>query len=595
MKKIQQLLTGLFAVPVIYLFLLSIFGSCVMSYTDEHTFYIGDPALLLCAGLLLLILIPAFILAAHRRRSGADGTGAADATGSVQKLTAQDSSAQTLSARRRKWLRAVPVVLTLLWAAGMLYWIRITLMDPVNDQIVVFNGAKDLLAGQYDAWKKGGYFYTLNNQNNTVLMFSLLMRIGLKSVRSFEILNLLCWFLTVVSLSLMTAELAGKKAGWLMYACGLCFLPMMGYVTFIYGTVPGICCIVWAVFLEQRFLQQNHIRDLVLCLLLAYLAVLWKQNNAIFLIAMLLILLLHGFAEKKRTVLLGSVLMLLVMLLSMKTGSFVLHEMTGEQTDGGTPASAYLEMGLQDSPLAPGWYNGYVVTEFEKLGYDQAATNQAAGEKISEYLSALTANPSYMVSFFARKTASMWNAPTFEAFTIMNRKNWNGSYSYRIKDILYNGGIANTALFLLMDVLQSVSWFGIILFLLLADRKQKEKTEIFLLAFLGGFVFHFFWEAKSQYALPYFIPLLPLAATGFLLAIRKTAAYFAAPKQRADSLLKKGSVRCSIVLAGVVLLIALTPDSLFASTVKLGKDTKDYIWFATHETEWKENTYTRQN
>ena len=34
------------------------------------------------------------------------------------------------------------------------------------------------------------------------------------------------------------------------------------------------------------------------------------------------------------------------------------------------------------------------------------------------------------------------------------------------------------------------------------------------LVILGGFAFHTFWEAKSQYIFPYFVILLPYGAAG---------------------------------------------------------------------------------
>ena len=46
---------------------------------------------------------------------------------------------------------------------------------------------------------------------------------------------------------------------------------------------------------------------------------------------------------------------------------------------------------------------------------------------------------------------------------------------------------------------------------------KDEKNEAYylpLLTFIGGFVFHFFWEAKCQYTLPYFVLLIPYSVLG---------------------------------------------------------------------------------
>lgn len=37
---------------------------------------------------------------------------------------------------------------------------------------------------------------------------------------------------------------------------------------------------------------------------------------------------------------------------------------------------------------------------------------------------------------------------------------------------------------------------------------------------IGGFIFHTFWEAKSQYILPYFVLMLPLFVAGSVELVR---------------------------------------------------------------------------
>ena len=55
------------------------------------------------------------------------------------------------------------------------------------------------------------------------------------------------------------------------------------------------------------------------------------------------------------------------------------------------------------------------------------------------------------------------------------------------------------------------------------DWNSGSMISIVLLAiiFLGGFLFHLFWEAKGQYALTYFLLLFPYAAAGWIGAAKK--------------------------------------------------------------------------
>ena len=48
---------------------------------------------------------------------------------------------------------------------------------------------------------------------------------------------------------------------------------------------------------------------------------------------------------------------------------------------------------------------------------------------------------------------------------------------------------------------------------LVQNRKNISLDIIFLiLIFIGGFLFHILWEAKSRYILPYIVILIPVAS-----------------------------------------------------------------------------------
>ena len=45
-------------------------------------------------------------------------------------------------------------------------------------------------------------------------------------------------------------------------------------------------------------------------------------------------------------------------------------------------------------------------------------------------------------------------------------------------------------------------------------------AQLLGIAFFGGFLFQLVWETKSRYCFPFFVFLLPLAAVGFIAALR---------------------------------------------------------------------------
>ncbi len=51
---------------------------------------------------------------------------------------------------------------------------------------------------------------------------------------------------------------------------------------------------------------------------------------------------------------------------------------------------------------------------------------------------------------------------------------------------------------------------------MVAGLEEISSGELFLpVIFIGGFLFHFFWEAKGQYTLPYCVALLPYGVCGY--------------------------------------------------------------------------------
>ena len=118
-------------------------------------------------------------------------------------------------------------------------------------------------------------------------------------------------------------------------------------------------------------------------------------------------------------------------------------------------------------------------------------------------------------SFLSKKVASQWNNPEFQCFWITNVRSSDIEKSPVISDILSLKGSSTFIAFL--NIMQSIILFGSMLY---AVNTLIEGTfagaAVLPLTFIGGFIFHLFWEGKCQYTLPYFMLLLPLSIIGFL-------------------------------------------------------------------------------
>ena len=64
-------------------------------------------------------------------------------------------------------------------------------------------------------------------------------------------------------------------------------------------------------------------------------------------------------------------------------------------------------------------------------------------------------------------------------------------------------------------------WLGIILFLIFDFRKLDAYKLIFVITFIGGFLFHLVWEAKGQYTIIYAYLMIPYMLRGYQLLLRR--------------------------------------------------------------------------
>ena len=97
--------------------------------------------------------------------------------------------------------------------------------------------------------------------------------------------------------------------------------------------------------------------------------------------------------------------------------------------------------------------------------------------------------------------------------------NHSGELSAPAKSMYH--GILNKIFLKIMDIFALLTWCGCTVFYYI-NRKNLSITQlIFGIIFLGGFLFHLFWEAKALYTMPYFIISLIPAVYGLDIILHK--------------------------------------------------------------------------
>lgn len=124
------------------------------------------------------------------------------------------------------------------------------------------------------------------------------------------------------------------------------------------------------------------------------------------------------------------------------------------------------------------------------------------------------------IPFFAKKNAFQWNDPTFIGMLLNDGRTSAITLADGVQSVI--NGEAGVRLSVLLNDVQTQILLGA-LWCLLLRFKSKNLYELFGgVMFLGGYLFHFFWESSASYTIPYFVIIIPYAVKGLADWIRCT-------------------------------------------------------------------------
>ncbi len=336
---------------------------------------------------------------------------------------------------------------------------------------------------------------------------------------------------TVFLLYKITWELFEDKA-----ICGIMALLSMGmlffynYSTFIYGDILSMGPQTAALYCIILFIKREKIKYAIISAPCIALSVLLKTNSEITLIAMVMMLIISSIKEKENengyfsyefphrliVRIIISIVIVLVVFGSKTAVDGYFCRLTGlREIPGGSPSASHIAMGLQESELEDGWYNGYNYRVFGENNFDTELTEKAAIQNIKERLDFFVNNPRYAIKFFIRKFLTQWADPvciSTHNLDLVSRHVENPTAMMYY--IVFGSG--SIILRWIMNVFMSVCYLCVIFYLTARIRsKRVSHSEMLLLILIfGGMLFHQFWEGSSRYAMRYYVYWLPYASYG---------------------------------------------------------------------------------
>lgn len=249
----------------------------------------------------------------------------------------------------------------------------------------------------------------------------------------------------------------------------------------------------------------------------------------------------------------------------------------GNTLSSGVTAMSYLAMGMQEASRGCGWYNGFNIDTYDTAGMDTALANEISRLAIDERLTYFREHPGYTADFYLHKHLSQWadgtyasrqaTLATYGGRSTFFKEVYEGSLSGEYiewcnawQNILYLGVLvfcigslkkrrkskvvghmadqtaghtAGCTADHMADQLDAdqlgadrhgadqlganrhgTDWHGTDR--LGADCHGTDRLYVYvgLIAVLGGFLFHTFWEANSRYIFSYSLLLMPYCGAG---------------------------------------------------------------------------------
>jgi len=352
------------------------------------------------------------------------------------------------------------------------------------------------------------YMVAYPQQISLAFVFSLFFRLIhfnsiIEFLRIFNIIGITLIVLVIYKINiLLSKKYKINKILSLLYIFTFSSLFML--VTYIYGDIPSLALSLLCVYFMMKYVENNKSKYFFYASFFMMFAYMFRMNSLIFIIATIIYLFLNVFTERKtnspKQNLIKIIMIIVFIVISIFPSSFIKNYYLNKyQLDKEDiyPVESYFLMAIEESSRANGWYNEDIAN---KALSNPNTVKEEYIEKIKNRLEYFVNNLDYTFKFYIMKLASMWTENTYSA--IQNNKIENNHY---IENFAKPLAFYQKILLILICLCSCI--------FLIQNRKNLTLEVIFLLTiFVGGFMFHILWEAKSRYIIPYIIVLMPIAS-----------------------------------------------------------------------------------
>ena len=407
-------------------------------------------------------------------------------------------------------------------------WINKIDAFPSYDQERVYDTAVLMYEHRMEEMIKSEYLEKYPQQITLATLYVGIFKIfNSTNILILQYINAIANAATILAILLIENELGKKyqtnKIRTVIISMAFVTLPILS--TFIYGDILSMPMCMFAIYFIMKYSESKKIRFAIISMILMSIAYIARMNNLIYIIALTIYLCLDISKSEQKNIqqilnkILIIILFIVISILPARAIKSYWQEKLQLEKGNKFPTMGFICMGMQEGERAKGWYNQEAALAFE----DNAIAEKTYKIKIRERINYFISHPMYFIEFYTKKTASMWAENTYASLWYNKGHNFGIAgmeETIEEKDLLaYQTRQTDEMVDSLMNPVQILQKAIVLIIfawtiLVLVKHRKNVSNEILLLVtvFIGGFLFHTIWEAKSRYIISYIVVLIPISA-----------------------------------------------------------------------------------
>ena len=393
-----------------------------------------------------------------------------------------------------------------------------------DDAKSVHDVAMQFSQGNYEQLRTGGYIFRKVHQLGLV-SFERIIGLFSFSEKFLFIINLGL----VNAINYLTYKLSdlkfshNKTINLFTIVLSYLFLPQFFFVLFAYGLVVGFFFLLLAIYHMEKYFMTNKKSHIVIVVFSITVAVLLKSNYLIGALALFGCFIMKLVTQKRWHYLALALAVVVLPVLSTHVLNIYYEIESGIEIQSEEPKIMYVAMGI--NPMnkwqrGPGWYDASNWVWYEQAGYDAELATDKAMECIRNCFTIYREDPIASLKFFRDKLASLWCEPMYQSVWSGPLESGGQKTHTPILRELYNGGPVENRICIFMKA-YLILIYGVTIGYFVSGKHREYQVDYAPIYFIGGFLFHIVWEAKSQYVYTYIFILIPLCACSMVNLLNK--------------------------------------------------------------------------